>query len=77
MAKCVKHAFKTYPKLRLGRGSALESEIIEQPTETTIDPYGGVGEGMTATAPQQEQDFAPAQDMTAGVQIQDNSDDTF
>lgn len=76
IAKCVKHAFKTYPKLRLGRGSALESEIIEQPTTTTIDPYGGVGEGIN-TAPQQEQDFAPAQDMTAGVQIQDNSDDTF
>ncbi len=76
IAKCVKHAFKTYPKLRLGRGSALESEIIEQPTTTTIDPYGGVGEAIN-TAPQQEQDFTPAQDMTAGVQIQDNSDDTF
>lgn len=75
MAKCVKHAFKTYPKLNIGRGSALESEIIEQPTATTIDPYGGVGEDNAA--PQQEQDFAPAQDISAGVQIQDNSDDTF
>ena len=79
MAKCVKHAFKTYPKLNIGRGSALETEIIEQPQPTDIDPYGGVG---TEQPQQQEQHFAPAPDMSAGVTIDpaqqsNNADDTF
>jgi hypothetical protein len=79
MAKCVKHAFKTYPKLNIGRGSSLETEIIEQQQPTDIDPYGGVG----AEQPQQqEQHFAPAPDMSAGVTIDpaqqsNNADDTF
>ena len=78
MAKCVKHAFKTYPKLNIGRGSALESEIIEQPQQTDIDPYGGVG----AEQPQQqEQHFAPTPDISTGVIIdptqQTNNDETF
>ena len=80
MAKCVKHAFKTYPKLSIGRSSALESDTIEQQTE--IDPYGGVGAEQQPQPQQQEQHFAPAPDMSAGVTIdpaqQSNSnDDTF
>lgn len=80
MAKCIKHAFTSYPKLRIGRGSALESEIIEQPQPTDIDPYGGVGGDELPQ--QQEQHFAPAPDMSAGVTIDpaqqsDNADDTF
>ena len=80
MAKCVKHAFKTYPKLNIGRGSSLETEIIEQQQTAEFDPYGGVG----AEQPQQEeQHFAPAPDMSAGVVIDpaqgadNNGDDTF
>lgn len=79
MAKCVKHAFKTYPKLNIGRGSALESEIIEQPAPD-FDPYGGVD---TPQQPQQqEQHFASAPDLSAGVTIDpaqqtNNNDDTF
>lgn len=66
MAKCIKHAFKSYPKLKIGRGSALETEIIEQQQQTGIDdPYGGVGAEQQPQ--QQEQHFAPAPDMSAGV----------
>ena len=83
MAKCVKHAFKTYPKLNIGRGSSLETEIIEQQT-TDFDPYGGVGnEPQQVVQQQQEQQhFAPAPDMSSGVVIDpahqpNNDDDTF
>ena len=78
MAKCIKHAFKTYPKLKVGRGSSLETETIDQPQAPEFDPSGGVG----AVQPQpQEQHFAPAPDMSAGVTIDpaqaNNNDDTF
>lgn len=80
MAKCVKHAFKTYPKLNIGRGTALETEIIEHQQPTEFDPYGGVDNGQSE---QQEQHFAPAPDMSAGVTIDpaqqsdNDGDDTF
>lgn len=80
MAKCVKHAFKTYPKLNIGRGIALETEIIEQHQPADFDPYGGVDDGQSE---HQEQSFAPAPDMSAGVTIDptqqsdNNGDDTF
>ena len=82
MAKCVKHAFKTYPKINIGRGSALESDIIEE--QENFDPYAGVG---SEAAPQSQQErrqketFAPQPDMSAGVTIDPASagdnDDTF
>ena len=79
MAKCVKHAFKTYPKLNIGRGTELESEIIEQ-QPNDFDPYGGVG-AVEQQPQQQEQHFAPEPDMSAGVTIdpaqQPDNDDTF
>ncbi len=80
MAKCVKHAFKTYPKLQIGRGTALESEIVENPGKgEEFDPYGDVGD-VQARQPQTES-FAPEPDMSAGVTIdpaaQGDDDDTF
>lgn len=79
-AKCIKHAFNTYPKLKIGRGSSLETEIIEQQAPE-FDPYGGVGAEQPQPQPQ-EQHFAPAPDMSAGVTIDpaqqpNNNDDTF
>lgn len=81
MAKCIKHAFKTYPKLKIGRGSVLETEIIEQQEADGFDPYGVADSGYTGDA-RQEQHFAPAQDMSAGVVIDpaqepNSNDDTF
>lgn len=38
-AKTIKHAFKSYPKLRVGDFSKLESEVVEAEPETAID-YG-------------------------------------
>lgn len=84
MAKCVKHAFKTYPKLNIGRGSSLETETIEAPQAPEFDPYGGVDDMKpeAPNTPQEAQHFAPAPDMSAGVTIDpaqqlNNDDDTF
>lgn len=47
MAKCIKHAFKTYPKVRIGRGTELQSQQADQPQLTddiysfTADPETG------------------------------------
>jgi hypothetical protein len=82
MAKCVKHAFKTYPKINIGRGSALESDIIEG--QENFDPYAGVGSEAAPQSQQEERQketFAPQPDMSAGVTIDPAStgdnDDTF
>lgn len=82
MAKCVKHAFKTYPKLNIGRGSALESDIIEE-QGADFNPYAGVDDAEPQSRQERKQDetFAPQPDMSAGVTIDpaDNgdNDDTF
>lgn len=77
-AKCIKHAFKTYPKLKIGRGTALESEIADTESDG-FDPYGGVG--ADDRKPAQEAHFAPEPDHSAGVTIdpteQNGEDDTF
>ncbi len=80
MAKCVKHAFKTYPKLNIGKGTTLESEIADNPIEqpqAVIDPYAGVA----GEQERQEDSFAPAPDLSSGVTVnpaeQGDDDDTF
>ena len=85
MAKCVKHAFKTYPKLQIGRGTALESDMVDIPASSDVefDPYAGVDnaqEQQHQPAPQPES-FAPGPDISGGVTIdpaaQGSDDDTF
>lgn len=67
-AKCIKHAFKTYPKISIGKGTQLESDVIDEDTHTPqgFDPYGGMA-GNTETP--QPQSFAPEPDMSAGVTV--------
>jgi recombinational DNA repair protein RecT len=67
MAKCIKHAFKTYPKLNIGKGTALESEMIDDPAHNGFDPYGGVDSAKDGTT--EEKSFAPSPDMSAGVTV--------
>ena len=79
MAKCIKHAFKSYPKLKIGRGSALETETVDEQQNNDFDPYAGVEQA--AEAPMREESFADGPDMSKGVRIdpaaQNNDDDTF
>lgn len=84
VAKCIKHAFKTYPKARVGRATQLESQQVDE-TEITDDIYGITADGEkvdTATGEiiQEKQDFAPQTDTSAGVTVDpaaNNDDDTF
>lgn len=82
MAKCVKHAFKTYPKVRIGRGTELQSKQVEE-NEINNDIYGvdGVdpdtGE-ITQPAPHATRPFGPpANDISTGVTVDAGDDDGF
>ncbi len=82
MAKCIKHAFKSYPKLKIGRGSALETDVVDEQQNNGFDPYAGVS-AEAAAAPaseKREESFAGAPDMSKGVRIDpaaQDDDDTF
>lgn len=73
MAKCIKHAFKTYPKLQIGRGTSLESDMTEQPV------YDIVPQLSEGTTPKSQDSFAEPKDTSEGVTIStdENSDDIF
>lgn len=72
-AKCIKHAFKSYPKARVGRSTQLESQQVDQ-MEINDDIYG-LGDGSTVDTatgeimPKQDTGFAPAPDTSAGVTV--------
>lgn len=78
VAKCIKHAFKSYPKIAIGKGSQFESDITEEQT-TDFDPYGGITDEQQ-TQPQQES-FAVPRDTSEGLTVdpaaQGDKDDTF
>lgn len=59
IAKCIKHAFKTYPKVRIGKGTELATEQ-ETPTE---DLYGVEG----------PQTFCPKEDLSKGITIEESA----
>lgn len=70
MAKCIKHAFKTYPKIAIGKGSQFESDVTNE--EADFNPYGGLDEEQPA---QREESFAQEKDMSDGVTIESEEDD--
>lgn len=87
IAKCIKHAFKTYPKARVGRATQLESQQVDE-TEINDDIYGITGDGEKVdpatgeiiTDKARKQSFAPEQNTSAGVTVDpatNNDDDTF
>lgn len=84
VAKCIKHAFKTYPKARIGHATQLESQQVDE-TEISDDIYGVTGDGekvdtTTGEIIQEKQDFAPQTDTSAGVTVDpaaNDDDDTF
>lgn len=72
MAKCIKHAFKTYPKLRTGRGTELQSQQTEEQEIEINDSLYGV----EAVQEPQQQDFCQ-EAQQAGVTIDTGEDDGF
>lgn len=76
IAKCIKHAFKSYPKLKIGKGMMLESEMPEvQEQQDGFDPYGGVEAQTQATA--RPEAFGPAVDTSTGVIIEEEAKDEY
>lgn len=72
MAKCIKHAFKTYPKVRVGRGTELQSQQTEEQEIEINDSLYGVEEVQEP----QQQDFCQ-EAQQAGVTIDTGEDDGF
>ncbi len=85
VAKCVKHAFRAYPRIPIGKGSAFAADIPDE--QLPSDPYGGVdaalareGAEPSPAVPEREpEDFAPKPDLSGGVSYpqKDDDDDTF
>lgn len=77
IAKCIKHAFKSYPKARVGKGTQLESQQVDE-VEINDDIYGVDTETGEVQSPAQDTGFAPAEDLSAGVTVNvDDEEDTF
>lgn len=64
-AKCIKHAFKSYPKVRIGRGTELETQ---QP-DTCDEDYYGTSADEPAAASDPAPAFGNAPDPSAGVRV--------
>lgn len=75
MSKLIKHAFKTYPKVRIGRGTELETQQPESSPEDE-DIYG-VHNEEPAMKPDANPPFGPATDTSEGVTVSSDDDDAF
>lgn len=78
MAKCIRHAFKTYPKVRIGRGTELQSQQVEEKEiEINDDLYGVDTETGGGVQPEPQPFGPPANDVSAGVTVDAGDDDGF
>lgn len=71
IAKCVKHAFKNYPKLPIGKGMVMQADIPE--TEQIPDYYNM---GETSQTPKEPDSFAEPADHSEGVTVDPAAEDT-
>lgn len=77
MAKCVKHAFKTYPKVRIGRGTELQSRQTEEKEIEINDALYGVDTATGEISATHEPFGPPAVDTATGVTVNTDDDDAF
>lgn len=75
-AKCIKHAFKSYPKVRIGSRTVLETDIADTPEG---ERQLGIGETPATEAPamRHQESFAPEPDTAAGVTVETDEEDGF
>jgi len=80
MAKIIKHAFRTYPKVRIGKASTMETDH----TEDEMDFYGNLGTGTTIQPQPQPKKEEPAQpfggpanNLSQGVTVEVGEDGAF
>lgn len=72
-AKLIKHAFRSYPKVRIGKATELQSQQEDAPVPD--DDFYGVKE--TAPKADPAPAYGPAPDYSAGVQVDDPEDGAF
>lgn len=75
IAKCVKHAFKNYPKLPIGRGMVMEADLPEPQQQGEPDYYSMNTPDSEPEQPRQPESFAAPADHTGGVTVDPASDD--
>lgn len=70
IAKCVKHAFKSYPKLPIGKGMVMEADL---PEEEQLPDYYSMGtpddNPQSTQTPQKPESFAEPADHSGGVTV--------
>ena len=74
MAKCIKHAFRTYPKVRVGRYTTMESEQTAE-SEQSVNDFYGVAD--VSKAEPEDVSYGPEPDHSAGVSVASDNDDAF
>lgn len=72
VAKCVKHAFKNYPKLPIGKGMVMQADIPESEEMPDYYNMGGVEASQT---PNEQESFAEPADHSEGVTVDPAADD--
>lgn len=72
IAKCVKHAFKSYPKLPIGKGMVMEADLPEEEQMPDCYSMGASGEPQT---PEEPESFAEPADHSEGVTVDPSAED--
>lgn len=73
IAKCVKHAFKSYPKLPIGKGMVMEADL---PEEEQMPDYYNLDNSDTTSAPAEQTSFATPVDRSEGITVDPATDNS-
>lgn len=78
MAKCIKHAFKSYPKVRIGRGTELQSQQVDQlPQLSDEDIYGVDPDTGEVTDQEQKPEPFGNNEAPQGVTVETDDEEGF
>lgn len=78
MAKCIKHAFKSYPKVRIGRGTELQSQQVDQqPQLSDEDIYGVDPDTGEVTDEEQKPEPFGINEAPQGVTVETDDEEGF
>ena len=78
MAKCIKHAFKSYPKVRIGRGTELQSQQVDQlPQLSDEDIYGVDPDTGEVTDQEQKPEPFGNNEAPQGVTVETDEEEGF
>lgn len=78
--KTIKHAFKSYPKIKMGNFSKLQSQVVDAPDEPEFKIDYGLNGSMPANLPEATGTYAPTMIVEPVKELQplqNLSDDSF